>query len=316
MVFTSIAIASSLAMAQASFPRKPIRLIVAFPPGGSTTVVARLVGQKLAERLGQSVVVDNRPGANGVIASEELIRSAPDGHTLLMVVITHAINPSVMPSMPYDTVKDFAPVSTLYRYELALVTHPSFPVSNVAELIAFAKTKPGQINLAAGDNGGQTHLANEMFNVTAGVKVLTVPYKGSGPALTDTIAGHVQGYFSSVTGVIPYVKTGKLKAIAVTGKSRNSALPDVPTFAESGLPAMEAGGWAGILAPAATPKDVINKLSSEFAAIMAMPDVRESLAAQGLDASTTTPEQFGSIIRTDIGKFGHVIKTANIKFDK
>ena len=301
--------------AQQVFPRKPIRLIVAFPPGGSTTVVARLLGQKLTERLGQPVIVDNRPGANGVIACEELLKSPADGHTIAMVVNTHSINPLVMGSMPYDTNKDFATVGTLYKLELVLVAHPSVAADNLREFIALASARPGALNFAAGDSLGLTHLAAETFNSMARVKIQVVPYKGTGPALSDTLAGHVQAYFSSPTAVIAYVKSGKLKAYGISGSRRSGALADVPTFAEAGLPGYEAGTWAGILAPAATPKDVINKLSSEIEAIMNLPDIREQLASQGLEPYVTTPDQFSQLIRSDTARFEKVIKAANIKIE-
>ena len=301
---------------QSGFPRKPIRLIVAFPPGGSTTVVARLLGQKMTERMGQPVIVDNRPGANGVIACEDLLRSPADGHTLAMVVNTHAINPLMMASLPYDTHKDFATVGTLYKLELVLVAHPSVPAENLREFIALAKAKPGALNFAAGDSLGLTHLAAETFNTMAGVKLQVVPYKGTGPALADTLAGHVQGYFSSPTAVIPHVKSGKLKAYGISGNRRASALGDVPTFAEAGLPGYEAGTWAGILAPAATPKDIVSKLSSEIAEIMNLPDIKEQLASLGLDPYVTTPEAFSQLIRSDTSRFEKVIKAANLKVEK
>lgn len=316
VVAASLMALAAMACAQTAFPSKPIRLIVAFPPGGSTTVVARLLGQKLTERLGQPVVVDNRPGGNGVIASEELVRAPPDGHTLLMVVNTHAINPLMMPSMPYDTVKDFAPVSTLYKLELVLVAHPSVPATSLREFIALAKSRPGQFNFAAGDNAGLTHLASETFNTMAGVKIQVVPYKGTGPALSDTLAGHVQAYFSSPTAVIPHVKSGKLKAFAISGKTRSSALSDVPTFAEAGLPGFDAGTWSGILAPAATPRETVNKLASEIAAIMNLPDIKEQLVSQGLDPFVTTPDQFAALIKSDTTRFDKIIKDANIKLDR
>ena len=312
----SLAALAGAASAQQAFPSRRIRLIVAFPPGGSTTVVAHLLGQKLTERLGQPVVVDNRPGANGVIASEELLKAPADGHTILMVVNTHAINPLMMANMPYDTNKDFAPVSPLYKLELVLVAHPSVPAANLREFIALAKSKPGQINFAAGDNAGLTHLAAETFNSMAGIKVQVVPYKGTGPALSDTLAGHVNAYFSSPTAVIPHLKTGKLKAFGISGSARLPALPDVPTFTEAGLHGFDAGTWAGILAPAATPRDVVNKLASEIGAIMNLPDIKEQLAAQGLAPYVTTPDQFAALIKSDTVRFDKIIKTANITLEK
>lgn len=311
-----LSLLAATAWPQQGFPSKPIRLIVAFPPGGSTTVVARLLGQKLTERLGQPVIVDNRPGANGIIACEELLRSPPDGHTIAMVVNTHAINPLVMASMPYDTNKDFATIGTLYKLELVLVAHPSLPAENLREFIALANAKPDTLSFAAGDSLGLTHLAAETFNTFAGVKIQVVPYKGTGPALADTLAGHVQAYFSSPTAVIPHVKSGRLKAYGISGSRRSSAIPDVPTFAEAGLPGYEAGTWAGILAPAATRKDIVNKLSNEIAVIMNLPDIKEQLASQGLDSYVTGPEQFSELIRSDTARFVKVIKAANIKIEK
>ncbi len=299
-----------------SFPSKPIRLIVAFPPGGSTTPVARLVGQKLTERLGQPVLIDNRPGANGVIASEELLRSPPDGHTILMIVNTHSLNPLTIATLPYDNNKDFAAVSTLYRFELVLVGHPKVPAANLTEFVALAKAQPGKITFAVGDSVGQTHLASETFNAMAQVKIQVVPFIGSGPALTNTMGGHVDVAFASPTAVISLIKAGKLKGFAISGNSRLPALPEVPTFNEAGLPGVDVGGWAGLLAPAATPKVIVNKLATEIAAIMALPEVKESLAVMGLDPYAIPPEQFAERIKTDTAKFSNVIKTANIRVDK
>ena len=312
----TVAAAAGSTWAQTGFPNKPMRIIVAFPPGGSTTVVARLLGQKLSERLGQSVVIDNRPGGNGVIASEELLRSAPDGHHMVMVVNTHTINPHMMARLPYNTERDFSPVSTLYRFDLIMVAHPAVPANNLREFIALAKSNPSAINFAAGDNAGLTHLAAETFNTMAGVKLQVVPYKGSGPALSDTLAGHVQAYFSSPIAVISQIKAGKLKGVAISGRTRSVALPEVPTFAEAGLPGYEAGTWAGILAHGSTPKELVNKLAAEIAAVMALPDVRENLQSQGLEPTTTSPAEFAAIIKSDMTRFEKVIQAANLKTEK
>ena len=312
---TTLAGVATPAAAQA-FPARPIRLIVPFPPGGSVTVVARLLGQKMSERIGQPVVIDNKPGGNGLIASEELLKAPADGHTILMVVNTHVINPSIMPTMPFDVLKDFASVSTVYKLELVLVVHPSVPAGNLREFIALARSRPGQLNFSAGDNAGLTHLAAETFNTVAGVKTQVIPYKGTGPALSDTLAGHVQGYFSSITPVIPHVKTGKLKAFGVSGASRAPALAEVPTFAEAGLPGFEAGTWCGVLAPAATPRDIVNRLSAEINAVMNLPDVKDYLVSQGLEAAPSTPEQFSTLIRTDLNRLAGVIKAAGVKGEK
>ncbi|MDB5857779.1 MAG: hypothetical protein JWQ76_1468 [Ramlibacter sp.] len=318
LVGAAIALAGAAA-AQGSpqaFPSKPIRLIVAFPPGGSTTPVARLVGQKLTERMGQPVVIDNRPGANGVIASEELLRSAPDGHTLLMVVNTHSLNPLTMATLPYDNNKDFAAVSTLYRFELVLVGYPKLPAANLAEFVSLAKAQPDKFTFAVGDSVGQTHLASETFNTMAGTKIQIVPFIGSGPALTSTMGGHVDVAFASPAAVISLIKGDKLKAFAISGNSRLPALAEVPTFNEAGLPGVDVGGWAGLLAPAATPKPIVNKLATEIAAVMALPDVKEALAAMGLQALAIPSEQFAQLIRSETAKFDKLIKTANIKLVK
>lgn len=312
----ALALLAGSGWAQTSFPSKPVRLLVPFPPGGSTTVVARLLAQKLGERLGQPVVVDNKPGANGLIASEELLKSPADGHTILMVVNTHAINPVVMPSMPFDPVKDFTAVSTVYRLDLVLVAHPAVPANDLREFIALAKEKRGSINFAAGDSAGLTHLAAENFNHQAGTKLQVIPYKGTAPALNDVLGGHVQAYFSSATPVIPHVKTGKLKAFAISGAARSPALPEVPTFAEAGLPGLDAGTWAGILVPAATPKDAVGKLASEIATIMNLPEVKEQLVAQGVASHTVGPDRFSTLIKDDIARFDKLVKAANIKMDK
>ena len=315
-VAATLATLAGTAGAQGAYPSRPLRLIVAFPPGGSTTVVARLMGQKLTERLGQPVIIDNRPGANGIIASEELLKAPADGYTMLMVVNTHSINPLMMATMPYDTNKDFAAVNTLYRLELVLVAHPGVPAANLREFIASAKDKPGAINFAAGDNAGLTHLAAETFNTMAGTRIQVVPYKGTGPALADVLGGHVQAYFSSPTAVISHVKAGKLKAYAISGNARLPAMQDVPTFNEAGLPGFDAGTWAGILAPAATPRDVVNKLSAEIGTIMNLPEIKEQLAAQGLVSFTGSPDQFAALVRSDTARFEKIIKASNMKLEK
>ncbi|NDH53172.1 MAG: tripartite tricarboxylate transporter substrate binding protein [Betaproteobacteria bacterium] len=300
----------------AGFPSKPIRLIVAFPPGGSTTPVARLVGQKLTERLGVPVMVDNKPGANGLIASEELLRTPGDGHTMLMVVNTHSLNPLTMASLPYDNNRDFAPISTLYRFELVLVAHPSVAAGNLREFIALAKANPSQLNFAVGDNVGQTHLASETFNHVAGTKIQIVPFTGSGPALTSTMGGHAQVAFATPTAVISLIKAGKLKAFAVSGSSRVPQLPDLPTFDELGLKNVDVGGWAGLLAPATTPKPVVNRLGAEIAAIMALPEVRESLGTMGLSSYAIGNEPFTALIKSETVKFDTLIRSANIKLTR
>ncbi|MGE8611703.1 MAG: tripartite tricarboxylate transporter substrate binding protein [Achromobacter veterisilvae] len=303
---------SAVSNAQDVFPSRPIHLLVAFPPGGSTTVVAQLLAEKLGERIGQPVIVENRPGANGVIASQGLLRAPADGYTMLMVVSTHAINAVMRTSLPYDTQRDFRPVTTLYRLELVMVAHPSVKANDLRGFVSLAKTNPPGLNFAAGDNGGLTHLAAETFNAEAGTSLPVVPYKGSGPALTDTLGGHVQTYFSSPTAVIDYVRTGALKAYAISGGKRSSVLPGVPTFAESGMPDFEAGSWAGILVPAGTPENNVKLLSREINAVMTLPDVREKLEGLGLEPFTNAPDEFAALIANDIQRLGKVVRAAHM----
>ncbi len=315
MVMLGILMAiAGYAAAQESYPSKPIRFITPYAPGGSTTVVARLVGQKLSENWGQQVMVDNRPGGNTIIGTEALYRSAPDGYTILLAGTPHVVNPSMLPT-PYDAIKDFAPVATATSNEVLLVVHPSVPANNLKEFIALAKAKPGQLNYATSSTGGSPHLASELFNIMAGVKTQHIPYKGGGPAVTDLIGGQVQLIFAIPTNVIAHVKSGRLKAIAVSGETRLSSLPQVPTFTESGLPGFSAKTWYGVLAPAGTPKPIINKLSGEIAKILAMPDIKQKLAAQGFEPFISTPEEFAALIKADLAKYAKIIKAANIKAD-
>lgn len=303
------------ASAQQGYPNKPIRFIVPYAPGGSTSNVARLIGQKLTEAWGQQVIIDNRPGGNTVIGSEALAKSPPDGYTISLAASTHATIPHLLASLPYDPIKDFTPVATLVTTQLVLVLHPSVPANNLQEFIALAKSKPGQLNFASVGTGSSTHLAGELFNIVAGVKMQQVPYKGTAPALTDLIGGQVQLNFDTPITSIPHIKSGKLKAIAITGKTRLAALPQVPTFAEAGLPNYDFQIWMGVLAPAGTPKEIVNKLNTEIAKILTMPDMKEKLVSQGLDPLISTPDQFAALIKSDMTKFGQVIKTANIKLE-
>ncbi len=303
------------ASAQQGYPNKPIRFIVPYAPGGSTSNVARLIGQKLTEAWGQQVIIDNRPGGNTVIGSEALAKSPPDGYTISLAASTHATIPHLLASLPYDPIKDFTPVATLVTTQLVLVLHPSVPANNLQEFIALAKSKPGQLNFASVGTGSSTHLAGELFNIVAGVKMQQVPYKGTAPALTDLIGGQVQLNFDTPITSIPHIKSGKLKAIAITGKTRLAALPQVPTFAEAGLPNYDFQIWMGVLAPAGTPKEIVNKLNTEIAKILTMPDMKEKLVSQGLDPLISTPDQFAALIKSDMAKFGQIIKTANIKLE-
>jgi len=303
------------AIGQQAYPTKPIRVLIPFPPGGSTTVVARIVGQKLSENWGQQVIVDNRPGGNGVIGSEALVKSPPDGHTVLLFNNTHAINAVLIPKLPYDSIKDFAPVTTVYSLEFVLALHPSVPSNTVQELISLAKSRPGQLNYASGDSAGVTHLTAELFNIMTGVRMQNIPYKGSGPVIVDLIGGQVQLTFVPPIVAIPHIKTGKLKAIAVSGGVRLAALPQVPTFTEAGLPGFDVKVWNGIVAPAGTPREIIDRLSTQIAKVMAIPEIREKLVSQGLEPFVSSADQFAALIKADIAKYAKIIKTANISFE-
>jgi len=308
-----MAIAGSVG-AQQTYPGKPIRLIVPYPPGGGTDTLVRVLVPKMSERLGQQVVIENRPGGNTIIGSEALVKSLPDGYTILAVSASHAVNASLVPT-PYDAVKDFAPVATLSSFGVVLVLSPSMPVNNLQELIALAKSRPAQLNYASTGTGGTQHLAGELFNIMAGVKVQQIPYKGGAPAFTDLIGGQVQMMFAVPTVSTQYVRSGKLKAVAVSGETRLRALPQVPTFTEAGLPGFDMTNWYGILAPAATPSAIIDKLSAETAKVLAVPEIKDKLLSQGLDAFISTPAQFATLIKADIAKFGKVVKAANIKME-
>ena len=302
--------------AQQSYPNKPIRFIVPYPPGGSTDPQARMAAQKLAEKWGQPVIVDNRGGANTIIGTDAVAKAPPDGYTILLASNALATSPSLFPNLPYDTVKDFDAVATIARSQNVLVLNASVPANNLQELITLAKAKPGQLNYASSGVGANVHLVGELFNIVAGTKIQHVPYKGSGPALTDLIGGQVQLSFQTPISVMAHIKSGKLKAIAVTGEKRLAALPPVPTFAEAGLPEYDpTTGWFGIVVPAGTPKAIIDKMSSEMAQILAMPDTQEFLAKQGMEPYISTPEQMTAMIRSQINRYAKIIKDANVKLE-
>ena len=303
------------AAAQHAYPSKPIRMIIPYATGGSTAIVSRLVGQKLTDSWGQPVIVENHPGGNTIIGTEVVTKSQPDGHTILYMTSTHVIIPHLYDKLPFDAIKDFAPVATLVGTEIVLVIHPSLSPNTLQEFIAFAKAKPGQLNYATPAAGGMMHLMSELFNITAGVKLEYVPYKGTGPALTDLLGGQVQLSFNNAFSLIPHIKSGKLKGLAVTGDKRLAALTQMPTFAEAGLPNFEAKFWHGILAPVDTPKPIVDKLSAEIAKILVMPEVKDKLAVQGMDIFVSTPERFGALLRADAAKYASVIKASNIKLE-
>jgi tripartite-type tricarboxylate transporter receptor subunit TctC len=302
--------------AQAPYPAKPIRLIVPFPPGGSVDPIARMIGQKLTEAWGQQVIVDNRPGGNGVIGTEILARSAPDGHTLIHLgASTHAVNAVLVRNLPYDSVKDFAPVATVQRSNYVLVVHPSLPANDLRGLIALARSRPGEINYASAGNGNMNHLAAELFNMMTGVKTHHVPYKGGGPALTDLVRGEVQMHFAVIISALPHIQSGRLKPLAIGGETRFATLPQVPTFTQAGLPGFDLRPWQGMLAPGATPRPIVERLSQEIARIVSAADFREKLVSLGMEPLVATPAQFAALLAADMAKAAKVIKAANIRLD-
>ena len=305
------------AAAQApAYPTKPIRIVVPFPPGGATDILARDVGQKLTEAWGQQVIVDNRPGAGGNIGSELVAKAAPDGYTLEMGTVgTHAINASLYAKMPYDNVKDFVPIILVAAVPNVLEVNPSVPVNSVAELIAYAKANPGKLNFASSGNGTSIHLSGELFKAMAGVEMTHVPYKGSAPALQDLIGGQVQLMFDNLPPSLPQIKAGKLRALAVTSSTRAPALPDVPTVAEAGLPGFEASSWFGLLAPAGTPPAIVAKINAEVAKWLATPEAKENLSKQGANAAGGTPEDFAKHIAAETAKWAKVVKASGAKID-
>ena len=304
---------STIAVAQ-SYPTKPIRIIVGYPAGGPTDMIARTVAQKLSPALGQQVIVDNRPGASGMIGAELAVKAPPDGYTLLTVPVTYAVTPSVFPKMPYDAEKDLAPVALVAAAPFILVVHPTLPVKTVKDLIALAKSRPGQINYASASAGGMPHLAGELFNIMAGVKLTHIPYKGAAPATIDLLAGQVSLMFNNMLSAMPHVKSGKLRAVAVTSAKRSSAVPELPTVAET-IPGFEASGWYGAFAPAATPREIIAKLNGEINRLMRQPDVAQRFAGDGVEAVTMTPAEFGTYLHSEIVKWGKVVKISGATVD-
>ena len=297
-----------------SYPTKPIRFIVPFAPGGSTDTLARTVGQKLSDALGHQVVIDNRSGGNGNIGMEIVARAAPDGHTIVLGYIANlGIGPSVFATLPFDPVKDYAPITQLAASPNIFVAHPSVPAKSFKEFIAYAKANPKKINFASAAVASLGHLAGELLNASAGIKMQHVPYKGSGQAVIDLLAGQVQVMFSGMSSVMPHLKAGKLRPLAVTGAQRSPAVPEVPTIAESGFPGFEATAWYGVLAPAGTPKPVVIRLHDEIVRVLKMPDVKERLENVGFELVGGTPEAFGAYIKTEIQKWAKVVKASGIK---
>jgi tripartite-type tricarboxylate transporter receptor subunit TctC len=304
------------AVAQQAYPTKSIRFIVTFPPGGSSDLIARALAPALSERLRQPVLVENRPGAGGNIGLDLVAKAAPDGYTMgLGAAGALAANVSLYAKMPYDPVKDFAPVSNVAFVPFFLIAHPSLQANNLQELVALANAKPGQLMLGYGGNGTAMHLSGELFKLMARVQLVNVPYKGSGPAAVDTVAGQLPLAMVDVASAIAQVKAGRLKALAVTSRTRVSAAPDVPTFAESGLPDYEATGWFGVVMPAGTPAEIVGRMNAELVTALKRQEIRERVLAAGAEASPSTPEEFGALIRSEIVKWGEVVRASGAKVD-
>ena len=302
------------AAAQQAYPNRAIRIVSPFAAGGSSGTQARLLARKLNESWGQPVIVDDRPGGNTIIATEAVARAAPDGYTILLQSSQHVINPHLFRTS-YDALKDLAPVATFTKTELLLVLHPSVPADNLQQFIALAKSKPGALNYASPGTGSPAHLAVEFFSNLTGVRMQHVPYKGVSQAAIDLIGGQVQLAFQSPVAAIAHIQSAKLKALAVSGDERVSALPDVPTFAQAGLADLDVKFWFGLIAPAGTPKEIVDKLSTEIAKILAISDVKAYLASQGLEPFVSTPGQFAALLNADFTKYEKLIKSANIKVD-
>jgi len=314
LVVAAALVAPGEAPAQ-GYPTKSIRLVAPSTPGDAPDVIARLVAERLSAALGQQVVVENRPGAGGVVGSEIVAKSAPDGYTLIMGNAgSHGINAAVYSKLPYDILKDFAPVSQIAVAPNIFVVNPGLPVTTIPEFIAYAKARPGQLSYASGGNGSSSHMSMELLKSMAGIDVVHVPYKGSTPALTDVISGQDAVMSVNMPPAVPHVKSGRLRALAVTTRSRTPSMPDLPTVAES-LPGYETVAWFGVLAPAGTPKDVVNRLSMEIAKIARSPDMRERFEGMGAEPVGSTPEEFGAVMARDIAKWTALAKSVGIKID-
>jgi tripartite-type tricarboxylate transporter receptor subunit TctC len=295
------------------YPSKPVRIVVPFAPGGSTDVLARIVGQKLGERSGQPVIVENRAGAGGNIGADQVAKSAPDGYTLLLGGVPHAISASLYSKLPYDLARDLTAIAEIASFPSAIVLHPSLPAHSVKELIALARARPGQLSFGSAGNGSPNHLALELFKTMAGVDMAHVPYKGSGQLIGDLLAGQVQLASMGTPVALPHVQSGKLRAIAVTGAVRSSLLPEVPTVSEAGLPGFDVTSWYGVFGPARLPAGIVVKLNSEIDSAVTSHDVKERLAALGAEPSVKAPDEFGRYVREEITKWAKVVKDSGAK---
>jgi tripartite-type tricarboxylate transporter receptor subunit TctC len=311
-VALSLALAATAALAQ-DYPTRPIHMIVPYPPGGGTDIVARVITEPLGQALGQPIIIDNRGGAAGNVGTEAAARATPDGYTVLFTLSSHTINPKLYAKLPFDVEKDFVPIGLAANIPQILVANPSLPANNVQELIAYAKANPGKLNFASVGTGSPGHIAGELFKLKTGVDIVHVPYKGGGPAVTDTLGGQVQLLFVSMPAAWQFVKSGRLKAFAVTSDKRSVVAPDIPTLAEAGVPDCVVNSWYGALVPAKTPPAAVAKLAAALAKVVQSSDVKERLLLQGAEATTSTPQEFDALIRDELTKWDYVIRAAKIK---
>jgi tripartite-type tricarboxylate transporter receptor subunit TctC len=308
---------SAIAGAQGTYPTRPIKLMVPYPAGGGADLLARAVSQKLGDALGQPIVVENRPGANGIIGTDAVAKAPADGYTLLLGNIgPNAINQALYPKLPYDCVKDFAPIGQMATTAHILAVHPSLPATNVQELIALAKASPGKLSYASTGIGGSPHLAAELFDMLTGTRMNHVPYKGASPANADLIGGQVQLSFNTLPPLLAQVKAGRVRALAVTSARRAGTMPGLPTIAESGVPGYDVSTWYGLLAPAGTPREVVLRLNAELNKLLQAPEMKAQMGGKGFDVETGTPEQFGNLIAAEVVKWTRVAKAANVKVDE
>jgi tripartite-type tricarboxylate transporter receptor subunit TctC len=308
--------APGISAAQTPWPSRPIRWIVNFPPAGAADILSRTLAEYFGSRLGQPIIVDNKPGAGGNLGADMVAKSAPDGYTLLMGTVgTHGINQSLYPKMPFDPIKDFAPITLVATTPNVLVLNPTLPVNSVPELVAYAKAHPGALSFGSGSNGSAGHLAGELFKTETGVNMVHIPYKGGAPALQALLAGDTQLMFDNLANSTPQLKAGKLKALAVTTAKRSALAPELPTLAETGLPGFDIYTWWGFMAPAGTPKEIIAKWNAEVTRILATPEMKAFFAQQGAEPAPTTPEQFAALIRSEIPKYAKIVKASGAKVD-
>lgn len=313
IVVMTFGLSPVLAISQ-SYPTKPVRVVVGFSPGGTADLLARMLGQRLSEQLGQPVIVDNRPGANAIIGANLVAKAAPDGYVVLLQSVVHAINPGLYAKLPYDTIAEFTPIILVAAGQLILVVHPSFPVRSVKELTAFVKARPGQLNYASGGNGSAPHLAMELYkSMAGGLQITQIPYKGAGPALTDVLGGQIPLMFAPIVPSLPHVNAGTLRALAIGARRRATSLPELPTMEEAGLSGYEASAWLALFAPAKTPREIVVRLNNEVAKILKAPEMRERLTAQGADPIGGTPEQLGEYVKIEIAKWGKVIHALGLQ---